>query len=84
MTSDNIWNPSDIQLPHHSSVIVSLECSHPEKYTDNSEYDVLTGKNSSIYTARLAEGLSNEADTVSAIITKKRHSKVDAKILEQR
>ena len=81
MISDNRWDPLDIQLPHHSSVIGALECNHPEKYTDNSKYGVLTGSISSIYTARLAEGLSDEAATVSAITTKERHSKVYAKTL---
>ena len=65
MTSDNIWYPLDIQIPHHSSFIGSLECNHPDKCTDNSEYDLLTGSISSIYTGRLAEGLSDEAATVS-------------------
>ena len=60
-------------------VIGSLECIHPDKYNENSEYDVLTGSISSIYTARLAEGLLDEAATVSEITTKERHSKVDAK-----
>ena len=79
MSSENQWYPSDIQLPHHSSVIGALECNHPEKYTDNSEYDVLTGSISSIYTARLAEGLLDEAATLSSITTKEHHSKVNAK-----
>ena len=83
MTSDNIWDPSDIQLPHHASVIGPLKCNHPEKYTDNSEYYVLTGRIYTIYTARLAEGLSYEAATVSVITTKYLHSKVDAKTLPQ-
>ena len=43
VTSDNRWVPSGIQLPHHSLVIGDIECSHPEKYTDKSEYDVLIG-----------------------------------------
>ena len=71
----------DIQLPHYSSVIGALDCIHPEKCTDNLEYDVLTGSISSIRTARLAEGLSNDSDTVFEISTKERHSKLDAKIL---
>ena len=83
MTPDNIWDPSDIQLPHQSSVIGDLECNHPDKYTDNSEYDVLTGSISSIYTARITEGLLDEAATVLANTTKERHSKVDAKTLAQ-
>ena len=74
----------DIQPPHHSSVIGALECNHPEKYTDNSEYDVLTGRISSIYTARLTEGLSGEVATFSEINTKERHSTVDAKTLAQK
>ena len=81
MTPDNKWDPPDIQLPHKSSVSAALEFSHPDKYTDNSEYDVLTGSISSIYTARLAEGLWGEVDTFSEITTKERHSKLDAKIL---
>ena len=83
MTSDNRWDPLDIQLPHHSSLIEALECNFPQKYTDNSEYDVLEGIISSIYNTRLAEGLSDEAVTVLAITTKERHSKVDAKTLAQ-
>ena len=55
MTSYNRWDPSDIQLPHHTSVIGAIECNHLEKYTDNSEYDEPTVSISSIYTARLAE-----------------------------
>ena len=58
MTSDNRWDPSNIQLTHHSSVIGTLKCSHSDKYTDNSEYDIMTGSVYSIYTSRLAEGLS--------------------------
>ena len=83
MTSDYRWDSSDIQLPHHSLVIGYLKCNHPEKCTDNSEYDIPIGSISNIYTARLAEGLSYEAATVSAITTKKRHSKVDDKTLAQ-
>ena len=70
MTSDNIRYPSDIQLPHNSLVIGDIECNYPEKYTYNSEYDVLIGIISNIYTARLVEGLSYEAATISAIATK--------------
>ena len=61
-----------------------IECNYPEKYTYNSEYDVLIGIISNIYTARLVEGLSDEAATVLAITTKERHSKVDSKTLAQR
>ena len=70
-------------MPHHSSVIGALKCNHHEKYTDNSEYDVLTGIISGIYTERLAEGLSDEAATILSITTKERHSKIDAKTLVQ-
>ena len=83
MKSDNRWYPSDIQLPHHSSVIGSLECNHTEKYSDSSEYDVLTGSISSIYNARLAEGLSNKTNTVSVITTMERHSNIYTKTLAQ-
>ena len=83
MTSDNKWDPSDIQLPHHSLVIGALECSHPEKYTDNPKYDVLTGSIYSIYTEILVKGLSDEAATVSATNTKYCPSKLDAKTLAQ-
>ena len=83
MTSENRWDSLDIQIPHHSLVIGYIECNHPEKYTDNSEYYVLTGSISSIYTARLAEGLWDEVDTFSEITTKERHSKLDAKTLAQ-
>ena len=62
MTSDSICYPSDIQIPHHSLFIGDPECNRPEKCTDNSKYDVLTGTISSIYTEILAEGLSDEAD----------------------
>ena len=84
MTSDNRWDPLDIQISHHSLVIGALKCSHPEKHTDNSEYDVLTGIISIIYTARLAEFLSDEAAKFSEITTMECHSKVDARTLEQR
>ena len=84
MTSYNIWDPSDIHLPHHSLVIGALECIHPDKYTENSEYDVLTGSISSIYTAILAEALSDEAAIALSITTKERHSKVNSKTLAQR
>ena len=57
----------DIHLPRHYLVIGDLKCSHIEKYTDNLKYDVLTGSVSSIYTTRLAEGLSDEAATVLEI-----------------
>ena len=30
MTSDNRWDPSYIQIPHHSLVIGAIECSHSE------------------------------------------------------
>ena len=83
MTPEKRWYPSYIQIPHHSSVIGALECNHPDKYTDNSEYDVLEGSVSSIYTARLAEGLSDEAAKVPEITSKERHSKIDAKTLVQ-
>ena len=73
----------NIQLPHLSSFIGALECTHTDKYIENSEYDVLKGSISSIYTARLPEGLSDEAATVPEINTKERHSKVDANILTQ-
>ena len=79
MTSDNRWDPLDIQLPHYSSFIGAFKFNHLKKYTDNSEYDVLTGSISSIYTAKLAEGLSYEAAIVSEITTKEHHSKIDAK-----
>ena len=62
----------------------SSQCSQPEKYNDNSEYDVLIGSISSDYTASLVEGLSDELATSSIITTKKRHSKVYAKTLAQR
>ena len=81
MTSHNRWYPSDIQLLHNSLVIGSLECNQPEKYTNNSEYYVLTGRISIIYTTILAEGLLDEAAAVAEITTKERHSKLDAKIL---
>ena len=84
MTSDNRWDPSNIQLTHHSSVIGTLKCSHSDKYTDNSEYDIITGSVYSIYTSRLAEGLSYQAATVLAITTNERHYKVDDKIVAQR
>ena len=48
-----------------------------------SEYDVLIGRISSIYAAILAEGLSDEAATVSVINTNYHHSKVHSKTLEQ-
>ena len=48
ITSYNRWDLSYIKLPHHSSVLGYLKCNHPEKYTDNFEYDVLTGSISSI------------------------------------
>ena len=83
MTSDNIWDPFDIHLSHHSLVIGALKCSHPDKYTDNSEYYVLTGRISIIYTTILAEGLLDEAAAVAEITTKERHSKVYAKTLAQ-
>ena len=70
MTSDNIWDPSYIQLPHHSSVIGYIEYNYPEKYTDNSKYNVLTGIISSIYTEILVEWLSDKAATVSEITMK--------------
>ena len=84
MKSDKIRDPSDIQLLPQSLFIEALECSHPEKYTDNSEYDVFTGRISSIYTVRLAEDLSYEAATVLTITTKARYFKVDSKTLVQR
>ena len=34
ITSYNKWDLSDIQLPHHSSIIGDIECSHTDKYTD--------------------------------------------------
>ena len=64
-------------------VIGALKCIHPEKYTDNSKYDVLTGNMYSIYIARLAEGLLDKADTVLETTTKERHSKLYAKTLAQ-
>ena len=84
MTSYNIWGPSYIQLPHHYSGIGAFEYNHPEKYTDNSKYDVLTGSISNIYTSSLAEGLSDKEAIVSSINTKERHFKVDSKTLAQR
>ena len=84
MISNNRGDPLYIQIPHPSSVIGALECVQPQKYTDNSEYDVLAGSISSIYTARLAEGSSGDAATVSVITTNERHSKVYAKILVQK
>ena len=48
MTSDNKWDPLNKQVPHHSPYIGSLECDHPKKYTDNSEYDTLIRSASSI------------------------------------
>ena len=74
----------DIQLPYHSLVNGYLKYNHPEKDTDNSGYDVLTGRIYSIYTARLAEGLLDEADIVLSITTQECHSKVDYKTLVQR
>ena len=73
----------DIQLTHHSLVIGYIECSHPDKYTNNSEYNILTGSISSTCTSKLAEGLFYEAAIVSEITTKEHHSKVVAKILSQ-
>ena len=71
-------------LPTNTTLFIgALKCNHPEKYTDNSEYDVLKDSLSSIYTPRIAEGLSDEAATVSGITTKERHYKVDDKILVQ-
>ena len=83
MTSDNIWDPSDINIPHHSLVIGSLKYDHPDKYNDNYEYDVLTCSIYSINTERLAEGLSDEAATVSEITKKEFHYKLDGKTLAQ-
>ena len=60
ITSDKKWDSSDIQIPHYLSVIVVFECSQPDKYTDNSENDVLTDSISSIYITILAEGLSDK------------------------
>ena len=83
MTSDNRWDPSDIQIPHHSSVIVYIKGIHHEKYTDNSKYDILIGRIYIIYTTRIVEGLLDEAATLSEITKKESHSKLDAKILVQ-
>ena len=65
-------------------VIGAIKFNYPEKYTDNSNYNILTGNISSIYTARLAEDLSGEAATVLEITTIERYSKVDAKKMAQR
>ena len=83
MTSYNIWYLSDIQLPYYSLTIGDIKYNHPEKYNDKSEYDVLTGSIYIIYTARLAEGLSDGDATASDITTEERHYKVHAKTLAQ-
>ena len=84
MTTDNRWDKLYIQLTYHSLVIGALKYNNPGKYNDNYEYDVVIGSISSIYTARLTKGLSDEAATVSEITTKESHSELYAKTLVQR
>ena len=69
MTSYNRWDPSYIQLPHPSLVNGALKYNHPEKYTNNSKCDVLTGRIYRIYTAILVGGLSDGAATELATTT---------------
>ena len=79
--SDNTWNSSSRHLPHHSPVIISIECNYPSKYTDKSEYDIMIISIFKMYVTELAKELTVITMNTSSISSNQRYSKINAKTL---